>query len=101
MYPEGTRVRVLNGDQTRDLGLGTLKGVAVIEVAYGRNPDGELVMYSSKPGQPLQLPPGIDKRQFAVRQIETPEILLDTGETTYGCATWWSPVEDTESKEVE
>lgn len=52
------RVRVLNADQTEDLGLGTIVGHKEVEV-FGH-------------------------------KCETPEILLDSGETVYGYETWWS-----------
>jgi len=56
----GTRVRVLNADQSEDLGLGTIVDYHDIEV-FGH-------------------------------EVQTPEILLDNGETVFGYETWWAKI---------
>jgi len=97
------RVEVWNGDKSKNLGHGTLLEDVKIHTVMVALPDGSAAMLSDPKNPEVKPPPptfpdGKPMPQELYRYHEglTPKILLDTGETVYGCATWWNPIADTE-----
>lgn len=91
----GTRVRVMNADQSKDLGLGTYLGVVPMKDIPDEPPPACVAL------PPLELTP--DERAVVdemVEQLEedmedvTPKIKLDSGEIVYGFQCWWHEVDE-------
>lgn len=83
------RVRVSNGDRSKDLGLGTYVGD--VPVYFIVMPDGSLQSRTNaeEPPSGPEVPAGAQ----VVKSPDNPKIILDSGETVYGCQVWWGPVE--------
>ena len=85
---KGQRVRVWNGDQSKYLGEGEYVGEATIYAI--EMPDGSLRSNSNAEIEPDDVPEG-----GVVRSVpNNPKIVLDNGQTVYGCQVWWEPVEE-------
>lgn len=88
MYEKGTRVRVWDGDGKTPLGDGTYQGE--VHVYFIRTPGSLLSMHD-----PTQRPPDelVDELGGEVEEmLNNPQILLDSGETVYGCQVWFRPI---------
>lgn len=86
---EGKRVRVWNGDRSEYLGEGNLVGN--VKVYAIQMPDGSLQSSSNAEIEPdpSEVPEG-----GVVRSVgNNPKIVLDNGQTVYGCQVWWEPAE--------
>lgn len=92
------RVDVWNGDKSQYLGQGTLIGKAII-YGYQGFQNGNPIMYSNpdSPEKPMPNPPP----NTTEHKGESPKIKLDSGQIVYGCQTWWSPVQETETVKQE
>lgn len=92
----GQRVRVFAGDGVTPLGLGRYIGESKVKTMMVFTIDKGPVMYSNakNPEADLPLPPGMAEEQVVRHETETPKLQLDSGEIVYGCATWWSPIEE-------
>lgn len=85
---EPQRVRVWNGDQSEFLGEGDYVGnVAIYAIQM---PDGSLRSNTNAEVEPDEVPEGGVVR----RMNNNPKIVLDNGQTVYGCQVWWEPIED-------
>lgn len=86
---EPKRVRVWNGDQSEFLGEGNYVGN--VPVFFIRMPDGSLRSNTDAETEPDHgdVPPGGE----VVRVPNNPKIVLDNGQTVYGCQVWWEPIE--------
>jgi len=85
---EPKRVRVWNGDQSEFLGEGNYIGNVTIYVI--EMPDGSLRSNTNAEIEPEDVPEG-----GVVRKLNNnPKIVLDNGQTVYGCQVWWEPIED-------
>ncbi len=88
---KSTRVRVLNGDRTKELGPGTLVGTADVWVFPAK--DGSLWTTGDPEQQPTEdmiakmLDAGCERPELVK---SNPRILLDDGNTVYGCQVWWA-----------
>jgi len=81
------RVEVWNGDRSKHLGEGTMVGWADVYV-WRDTRDGSL----KSPKFAEEKPEGFPEDMFEV--IEgNPKIVLDSGDTVYGCQTWWREVQ--------
>lgn len=79
------RVKVWNGDQSEYLGEGDYVGN--VKVYFVRMEDGSIQSNRNaeeKP-DPANLPEGAD----IIKAGKNPKIVLDNGETVYGCQVWW------------
>lgn len=93
----GTRVRVWNGDQSEELGLGTYEGEASVKMLFVRTKKG-LICYSdwNDPTADVDPPPG--STDAVPMELLTPKIRLDKPTADgrgviYGCQCWWEPAE--------
>jgi len=84
------RVRVWNGDQTQYLGEGKYVGEA--DVYFIRRPDGSILSNHNAEIEPD--PSEVPDDCVVVSSTGNPKIVLDNGDTVYGCQVWWEPVED-------
>jgi len=83
---EPKRVRVWNGDQSESLGEGNYVGnVAIYAIEM---PDGSLRSNTNAEIEPEDVPEGGIVRKMG----NNPKIVLDNGQTVYGCQGWWEPV---------
>lgn len=85
---EGGRVRVWNGDQSRYLGEG--KYVGDVTVYAVKMPDGSITSEKNPEVEPTN-PPEEGK---IICLPMNPKIILDSGETVYGCQVWWEKVQE-------
>ena len=86
-HGEGKRVRVWNGDRSEYLGEGNYVGNTSVYIIQME--DGSLQSNSNAETEPQDVPEG-----GVVRKINNnPKIVLDNGQTVYGCQVWWEPVE--------
>ncbi len=94
MSAVSVRVRVRSGDESEDLGEGTYVGEATV-FYYQKETAGEIALYSV-PGDAEQEPDPADIPEGCELIISegNPKIVLDTGETVYGCQCWWEPVDE-------
>ena len=85
---EPKRVRVWNGDQSEFLGEGNYVGnVAIYAIEM---PDGSIQSNTNAEVEPEDVPEG-----GVVRKMNNnPKIVLDNGQTVYGCQVWWEPVKE-------
>lgn len=86
MVMQARRVKVRSGDGSEDLGLGTYVGD--VDVYYIRMPNGTLQSLANAELQPTDVPPG----GKVLKSSGNPKILLDSGDTVYGCQVWWEDV---------
>jgi hypothetical protein len=85
----GTRVRVKDGKQEEDLGLGTYMGEVDVHIAH--TPDGSVLSSDDPENQPPDLAVLPEGSQVSHIQ-DNPKIQLDTGRVVYGCQVWWEPL---------
>jgi hypothetical protein len=85
---EGKRVRVWNGDRSEYLGEGNYVGN--VNVYFIQMPDGSLQSNGNAEVEPTDVPEGGVVRKAG----KNPKIVLDNGQTVYGCQVWWEPVEE-------
>lgn len=86
--PKGIRVHVMSGDQMVDLGDGTY--VAEVPVYFFQMPDGSL---RSAPNAEEKPPAdAVPEGAKVVWTSANPKIILDSGQTVYGCQVWWEPI---------
>lgn len=86
----GTRVQVYAVDGERDLGLGTYVGMVALSEAAQEDP-------SPAVGEPDSLELSEEELEEAGAivegllndEIQTPKIMLDSGEIVYGFQCWW------------
>lgn len=82
------RVRVHNGDGSEYLGEGTMVGkVAVTAIFRGES---LLSLHDAEQDVTMLMQPG----DQLVKAGDNPKIVLDSGDTVYGCQVWWEPCED-------
>ena len=87
----GQRLRVQNGDRSKDLGEGTYLGD--VKLYFFRMPDGSLRSRSDAEEEPSEaLLEELQQAGGKLVTMENPKIELDSGEIVYGCQTWWSPI---------
>lgn len=89
--PNGMRVDVWNGDQSEYLGKGILVGhVAVYFMVNASEfpPTQIKTMHNPELEPPAHLVPDGWK---VIKRDDNPKIILDNGETVYGCQVWWGP----------
>ena len=86
MCRAGMRVSVLSGDRSKHLGEGTLVGFVDV-YAWVDPSDGSL----KSPRFAEEKPEGFPEGMFEILRAN-PKIVLDSGDTVYGCQTWWSSV---------
>jgi hypothetical protein len=86
----GKRVRVWNGDQSEYLGEGNYVGN--VKVYFVRMDDGSIrsLHNAEEEPEPYQIPNGGE----IISSDDNPKIILDSGDTVYGCQVWWEPVEE-------
>ena len=79
------RVKVWNGDQSEYLGEGDY--VDDVNVYFIRLEDGSIQSNHNAEiePEPYQIPPGAD----IIKAGKNPKIVLDSGDTVYGCQVWW------------
>ncbi len=80
------RVKVWNGDQSKYLGEGDY--VDDVTVYFIAMPDGSLKSGSNAEEKPDELPEG----GRLIESDRNPKIVLDSGQTVYGCQVWWQPI---------
>jgi hypothetical protein len=85
---QNQRVRVWNGDKSEFLGEGNYVGD--VSVYFFRMPDGSLQSLKNAEIEPSEdlVPEGA----VVVESDGNPKIVLDSGQTVYGCQVWWEPV---------
>ncbi len=93
------KVEVWAGDGKTYLGLGEMVGR--VSVYFFRQPNGSLASLSNceeRPSEKL-----IAEAQTAgielIEEPGNPKIVLENGETVYGCQVWWQPVSTSEKRE--
>ena len=87
---DGSRVKVMSGNGQTDLGLGTLVGC--VPVYFFRGPEGNLLSDKLCEKKPSRAQICVMKLSGAtlVEKQANPKIVLDNGDTVYGCQVWWS-----------
>lgn len=85
---KGRRVKVWNGDQSEFLGEGNY--VDDVKVYFIRLEDGSIQSNHNAEiePEPHQIPDGAD----VIKAGKNPKIVLDNGDTVYGCQVWWEYV---------
>jgi len=95
----GRRVRVWDGAYEKCLGEGVFQGNQPVSIF--RMPDGSLKSFFDAERQPTEKEIAFFVGQGA--QHETlpgnPKILLDTGDTVYGCQVWWGFIDEPDATE--
>ena len=81
------RVTVRNGDRSKYLGEGTYNDSAVVFVVV--QPDGSLRSMPDASQYPSR---DLEATGQVVRHERNPVIVLDSGQTVFGCQVWWSPI---------
>jgi hypothetical protein len=83
------RVRVMNGNGTKDLGFGEYVGdVPVVAVAVGSGEELHLLSLH----EPFNVPDPLPDGGQIIEIPDNPKIILDSGDTVYGCQVWWKRV---------
>jgi hypothetical protein len=80
------RVTVMSGDQQQDLGEGDYVGDVAVFVLV--TPQNTLFSMHDATQPPPVVPPGYELKEIG----ENPKIILDSGDTVYGCQVWWEPI---------
>lgn len=87
---EGKRVRVWNGDRSEYLGEGKFVGNVTVYIIQME--DGSLRSNGNAEIEPE--PQDVPEGGIVRKAGNNPKIILDNGDTVYGCQVWWEPVEE-------
>ncbi len=91
----GTRVKVTSGDGQTQMGEGTYMGDVEVNVFWSEA-EGVMKSLSDAQSKPTDEIVAEMKSQGYEYELfgESPKIILDSGETVYGCQVWWTPIKD-------
>ena len=85
------RVKVWNGTQSEYLGEGDYVGDVPVVAVEVQGTGGKWLLSLE---EPKNLPDPLPKGGVIRELPDNPKIILDSGQTVYGCQVWWEPAEE-------